>query len=290
MVTSLSVLGSLVVDIDGERLDARFIDNNGTIRDDFSILKSPLVTLSVDPAATSEDSGQAAVVTLSRTRDIASPVTVDLTLGGTATAGSDYDSLSLPFTIPGGSAAASFDITPIRDEVAEGTEDVTATALNGTDHRVHRDSNSVAVSIADSAHGTWRLQHFQAEANNPAIAGDDADPDADGVGNLLERAFGLDPLAPSLTGLPERVPGSHLALSFPRPAGVEDLLYTVQVTPDLLDWKNGSSYHGLVIVPSNEYTTEVSRTGSDPETIEVRDNEPVSGNAKRFIRVKVDRP
>jgi hypothetical protein len=40
MVTSLSVTGSLVIDIDGPRLDAHFIDGTGKVRDDFSILKS----------------------------------------------------------------------------------------------------------------------------------------------------------------------------------------------------------------------------------------------------------
>ncbi len=39
MFTSLNVLGSLVLDVDGNRLDAAFLDSTGTVRDTFTILK-----------------------------------------------------------------------------------------------------------------------------------------------------------------------------------------------------------------------------------------------------------
>ena len=41
MVISLNSLGSVVLDIDGGRLDAKFLDESGTVRDDFTILKGP---------------------------------------------------------------------------------------------------------------------------------------------------------------------------------------------------------------------------------------------------------
>jgi poly(3-hydroxybutyrate) depolymerase len=41
---------------------------------------------------------------------------------------------------------------------------------------------------------TWRLEHFGASAGNPDVAGDLADPDGDGVNNLLEYTNGTDPL------------------------------------------------------------------------------------------------
>jgi len=39
MVASLSVMGSMVVNIDGNRLDARFLDLNGAVQDSFAIVK-----------------------------------------------------------------------------------------------------------------------------------------------------------------------------------------------------------------------------------------------------------
>jgi calcineurin-like phosphoesterase family protein/purple acid phosphatase-like protein len=41
MVVSLDVLGSMVIDIAGARMDARFIDDQGVVRDEFTIAKSP---------------------------------------------------------------------------------------------------------------------------------------------------------------------------------------------------------------------------------------------------------
>jgi tetratricopeptide (TPR) repeat protein len=41
MVRSLDVLGSLVIDVDGDRLDARFLDDLGAVRDTFTIVKDP---------------------------------------------------------------------------------------------------------------------------------------------------------------------------------------------------------------------------------------------------------
>ena len=41
MAFSLEELGSLVIDIDGPRLDARFIDDTGAVRDEFTICKAP---------------------------------------------------------------------------------------------------------------------------------------------------------------------------------------------------------------------------------------------------------
>jgi beta-galactosidase len=40
----------------------------------------------------------------------------------------------------------------------------------------------------------WRQEHFGASAGNPDVAGDAADPDGDGVNNLLEYTHGTDPL------------------------------------------------------------------------------------------------
>jgi hypothetical protein len=41
MSLSLDVLGSLVIDVNGDRLDARFLDDFGAVRDSFSIVKHP---------------------------------------------------------------------------------------------------------------------------------------------------------------------------------------------------------------------------------------------------------
>ena len=44
MAVSIRTLGSMVLDVNGSRLDAMFLDSTGTIRDDFTILKFPEVS------------------------------------------------------------------------------------------------------------------------------------------------------------------------------------------------------------------------------------------------------
>lgn len=41
MFVSMNVLGSMVLDVDGNRLDVNFIDDNGTTRDNFTLIKGP---------------------------------------------------------------------------------------------------------------------------------------------------------------------------------------------------------------------------------------------------------
>jgi len=52
MFVSMSVLGSMVLDVTGSRLDARFIDNTGATRDSFTIVKgstAPIITTTALP-------------------------------------------------------------------------------------------------------------------------------------------------------------------------------------------------------------------------------------------------
>jgi hypothetical protein len=61
MVTSFSKLGSMIIDIDGDRLDAKFLQTDGSLGDSFTVIKgastNPLPTVSI----TSPASGTAAV-------------------------------------------------------------------------------------------------------------------------------------------------------------------------------------------------------------------------------------
>ena len=59
-----------------------------------------------------------------------------------------------------------------------------------------------------------------------AIGGDLDDPDHDGIPNLMEHAFGLDPLEHSAGGLPQgRIVGRNFVIRFSKPAGISGILY-----------------------------------------------------------------
>jgi hypothetical protein len=103
------------------------------------------------------------------------------------------------------------------------------------------------LSFSDS----WRLQFFGTVANT-GNAADAADPDFDGMSNLLERGFGTSPTAPNgLVAVNGNMitPGSpttmvaagptYLALfSRPKNFAANGLSYTVQFSTDLTSWTN----------------------------------------------------
>lgn len=78
-----------------------------------------------------EQGGTSGSFTVSRTGILDAPLTVNYTVGGTATAGSDYTALSGTVTIPAGSGvgtnSATVSFTPINDASVEGTESIIVT-------------------------------------------------------------------------------------------------------------------------------------------------------------------
>ena len=128
---------------------------------------------------------------------------------------------------------------------------------------------------------SWSSQSFTtAQLADATISGPTANPAHDGVVNLLKYAFGLDPTAVAApTGLPvaSRAVGA-LTLSFIRRKDVADLVYTVEVSSDLVTWQSGPGC-----------TLELSVTALDAkrDQVVVSDLTPLSGTTKRFIRLRV---
>lgn len=97
-----------------------------------------------------------------------------------------------------------------------------------------------AVWVGHPSWGSWRLAHFLlGELLVPEISGDAADPDQDGLSNLLEMALYSDPRQYN----PEPVQGDILpdgsvTLSFPRATSTEALNITLvlEVTSDFETW------------------------------------------------------
>ena len=137
---------------------------------------------------------------------------------------------------------------------------------------------------------SWRQVTFGTNASNVNVAGDAADPDGDGICNLLEYAFSLDPRVASTNGIPRA--GTlltnglkFLSLQFstrPIPAGVT---YVVQTSSNLLQWVDGCRYSDATNILTAGETTEVSSSGATNHT--VRLTIPASVSPSRFMRVKV---
>src|SRR5207302_918561 len=83
---------------------------------------------------------------------------------------------------------------------------------------------------------------------------------------------------------------NYFAISFKRRLGVSNVTHTVELSDDLTTWQPASSYSAANIVSNTLLTTEVSRTGTNTETIVIRENLPIESAPKRFLRVKVSSP
>jgi regulation of enolase protein 1 (concanavalin A-like superfamily) len=114
-----------------------------TILDD----DSPVVTISsTDTNAT--ETGDTALVTLTRAGPTNAALTVNLTRAGSAAAGTDYTGINASALIPAGVTTLTLTLTPTQDVTAEGTETAVIIVAPGAGYSVGAPS-SVACFIAD---------------------------------------------------------------------------------------------------------------------------------------------
>jgi hypothetical protein len=130
----------------------------------------------------------------------------------------------------------------------------------------------------------WQAARFSlAELGNPAVGGASGDADGDAVTNLLEYAFGMDPLVPGRTGLPgstiETAGGSReLAFRYRRRTGDHGLSYLVEISPNASHWQTWTGSEETVPNPDGVSETVTRRMPLLPE-------EP-----QRFLRLRIENP
>lgn len=121
------------------------------LRAQLNAATSTVTVAALDPAL-AENWPDPGVVVVRRTGRL-DPLTVQLTLGGTATVGRDYgDPGPRSVTLPFGADEAYVSLTPLTDALAEGDETITLTLLPGTGYTLG--SATVAtLMLADAADG-----------------------------------------------------------------------------------------------------------------------------------------
>ena len=120
---------------------------------------------------------------------------------------------------------------------------------------------------------TWRASFFGTQANT-GNAADLADPDGDGLANLVEYALGSHPLAPSSSSAPQAsTSGGFLHLTFNRIAD-PSLTYRVEASSDLT---------------STAWTEVWQSTGAANTAgpVTVADSVPFDNTPRRFLRLRV---
>ncbi|MCC5639339.1 phytase [Nostoc sp. CHAB 5844] len=129
------------------------IDNNEIIVLDLeqplNFATSVLSITSTTPEAAEADL-TAGTFRISRAGSTTNALTFDYTVGGTATNGSDYDSLTGTATIASGQSYVDISVQPIDDNLVESNETVTLTLVDGDNYNLGTVNTTATVTIADS--------------------------------------------------------------------------------------------------------------------------------------------
>ncbi len=169
---------------------------------------------------------------------------------------------------------------------------VQVTASNGTAPNA---TQTFSLTVVDT------VGHYLAAAGlSGANASPAADPDGDGLTNLMEYALHLNPTQPDAgsNGVPETQATlrnysgtNYLSIRFTRVPLATDITYIVESSPDLAAWTavatgaGGAALTGPGVVSDDAASTV-------PHTVEVRDTvaETVTGGQRRFLRLRVTQP
>ncbi len=132
MFLSLNKLGSLYFEVDGNRLDATFLRENGLTNDSFTIIKGNAITVA-DATTVEPDAGSSnAVFTLTLSQPSAVPVTLSYSAAsGSALAGSDFEPVAGSITFDSGVVTQTVLVPVIGDLLIE-PDEMFALNLSGT--------------------------------------------------------------------------------------------------------------------------------------------------------------
>jgi len=191
--------------------------------------------------------------------------------------------------LSGSDANRTITATPAANQ--SGTATLTVTVSDGT--LSASDTFVLTVNTVSTPIDTWKAAKFGANAGNPVIAGDNADPDLDGLQNLIEYALGGDPLANGEALYQVSTPIGALLMSITRTLANNDITIIVQAADspagpwtDLASSVNGAAFTVLTVGAS------VNETGGGAtRSVTIGDIYTISTapNARRFMRVMVTR-
>ena len=125
--------------------------------------------------------------------------------------------------------------------------------------------------------------NFPAWSARNSVSGETADPDLDGLRNLVEYALGADPQSASPASAPTAGRnGGYLTLTYTKVKNAPDIVCAAEVSSSVASgWTAAAA--------SVDQLWQVIDNGAT-QTITARDKTPLAGAPGRFIRLKVTRP
>jgi Calx-beta domain-containing protein len=138
-----------------------------TITDDDVL---PTVTVTATDAAAAEPSDPG-VFTVTRTESTTTSLVVSYTAAGTATAGSDYTTVSGSLTIPAGASTARITVTPTDDTTVESAETVLVTLRASSRYTIGTPSTATVTITDDDVQSAVTVVATGAAATEPSSTG-----------------------------------------------------------------------------------------------------------------------
>jgi kumamolisin len=255
---------------------------NETIRKGLTAL--PVVTIAATQPNAAVYGPVNGTFTVTRTGSTFPTLVVSESAGGTAVSGTDYTAIPGTVTIAPGNTAAAITVSPLFNNQTT-SKTVLLSLSTSSAYAIGSPGSDTVTIAAPTPYQDWQLSHFGAAAYTASTSGDLADPNGNGIPNILEYALGGNPTQagsnPSPVPATVQVSGqTYLAITFTEISD-PSLTYTVQVSTDLVNWTSGGTLYASTPVSGGTQVTY-------RDTVAI----PQSGaaNTSRFMRVQVTGP
>jgi hypothetical protein len=251
------------------------------------------------PAYTVPEANTNVTITVNRVGGMSGAVQVSYATvaGGTAVDGVNYTSVSGALNWTNGeSGSKTFTVPVFDDGLAEPNPTVNLALSNPTNGAALGVQSTAVLTIIKPPTSVWKLAHFGANANNAAVAGDLANPDQDGMVNLLEYAFASDPNVANTNPFTGALAGNQFQVYFPRNTSANDITYVLQTSSTLTSWSDLMTFTigtGWVANLPGATVAESPASGSPPDqyvnvTITCSTNVTVNVT-NQFLRLQIHR-
>jgi hypothetical protein len=215
-----------------------------------------------------------------RTGQTSTSLFVQLTIGGRAANGSDYQYISSYLSFAAGQTVVPIEIIPLSGAVLDGGAEVVDVSVKPDSTYALGDVSFGRITLIarrDSL-SQWMSREFP-EAADSVEEFAQMDSGDWGINHLLRYAYGMDPQQPDRTRLPRIVwRDGHMTVDVRRNPEATDIVIEVDASTDLINWTSSETVVRRITVPEHE-------TAADVETYEVV---PLPATENRyFLRVRV---
>ena len=137
-------------------------------------------------------------------------------------------------------------------------------------------AGNASVTVTGQTFTSWQVAYFTAAEITAGLAADTADPDFDGLANLLEYTLGTDPRTATALPVTALNATGHLTLTLTRPKSLPGVSYFGEATGTLGSWPTSVP---LEII-----------TDGDPQTIRLTDPLGTADTTQHFLRLRITTP